>query len=312
VALVTETNVPHADNIAYFGDGTNEAQLVYNFSLPPLLLHAFHSGDAQILMRWAASLTLPSPQTTFFNFLASHDGIGVTPARGLLSDAQVEALAQRVLALGGHVSYRSNPNGSQSAYELNINYLDALGNPAEPHAPPEPLARRFLAAQAIMLALRGVPGVYFHSLFGSHGWPAGVQASGRHRTINREKLQRDQLEAELADPGTLRYQVFHAYMQLLQQRGAHAAFHPAGEQQVLDLHPAIFALLRSAPDRGEHVLCLHNVSDRAVSFPVALQALPAAFRQPATDLIAGRQLAPQHGQLHVNLESYQTAWYLAR
>ena len=129
VVLITETNVPHEENISYFGDGFNEAQMVYNFSLPPLTLHTFHTADATVLTEWAAALETPSAATTFFNFLASHDGIGVTPARGLLSDAEVRAIAQRVEALGGFVSYKNNPDGSQSAYELNINYLDALGDP---------------------------------------------------------------------------------------------------------------------------------------------------------------------------------------
>ncbi|MCI0399472.1 MAG: sugar phosphorylase, partial [Chloroflexi bacterium] len=75
-SLITETNVPHQDNIAYFGDGANEAQMVYNFSLPPLVLHAFHSGQATTLATWARGLDLPSAQASFFNFLASHDGIG--------------------------------------------------------------------------------------------------------------------------------------------------------------------------------------------------------------------------------------------
>ncbi|MBK9613826.1 hypothetical protein [Candidatus Amarobacter glycogenicus] len=136
MALITETNVPHEDNIAYFGNGRTEARLVYNFSLPPLTLHAFHNGRADILATWAQTLALPSDRTTFFNFLASHDGIGLTPARGLLPETAVSDMAARVLRLGGQVSYRANPDGSQTAYELNINYLDAL---ADPDAPDEPI-----------------------------------------------------------------------------------------------------------------------------------------------------------------------------
>ncbi|MCP5097342.1 MAG: sugar phosphorylase, partial [Chloroflexi bacterium] len=131
VILITETNVPHDENVAYFGNGRNEAQLVYNFSLPPLTLHAFHTGNAKTLSQWASTLTTPSDETTFFNFLASHDGIGVTPARGLLSDDEINQMAQRVEALGGFVSYKNNGNGSKSAYELNINFLDALGDPEQ-------------------------------------------------------------------------------------------------------------------------------------------------------------------------------------
>ena len=177
VLLVTETNVPHAENISYFGNGYNEAQMVYNFSLPPLLMHAIHTGNATYLNQWAATLETPSDRTTFFNFCASHDGVGVTPARGILPAAEIEKMAERVEALGGRVSYKTNSDGSQSAYELNISYLNGLGVP-EAEESDGLKAKRFLLSQAIMLALRGVPGIYFHSLFGSENWEAGIEASG--------------------------------------------------------------------------------------------------------------------------------------
>ncbi|MEJ2749083.1 MAG: sugar phosphorylase, partial [Anaerolineae bacterium] len=271
VVLITETNVPHEDNVSYFGNGRNEAQMVYNFSLPPLTLHAFHTGNAEVLSRWADSLTLPSDQVTFFNFLASHDGIGLTPARGILDDTAVTAMANRVQKLGGRVSYKNNPDGSQSAYELNVNYLDALGHP-EKDEPVELIARRFLASQAIMLALRGVPGIYFHSLFGSRGWPEGVKQSGRARTINRQKLHHDQLVSELADETSLRHYVFSGYANLLHQRTTHPAFHPNGEQEIVFAHEAVFTLWRRAADGDTAVLCLHNVSNQAQTLNTPVDA----------------------------------------
>ncbi len=297
VALITETNVPHEENISYFGNGRNEAQMVYNFSLPPLTLHAFHTGNAETLARWAATLTLPSDEATFFNFLASHDGIGVTPARGILDETAVTAIANRVKALGGHVSYKNNPDGSQSPYELNINYLDALGDPDAPDEPIELVARRFLASQAIMLALRGVPGIYFHSLFGSRGWPEGVAESGRARTINREKLRRERLERELSDEKSLRHHVFSGYANLLRQRTTHPAFHPNGEQEILNLHPALFALRRASVD-GDVLLCLHNVANEVVDV-----ALPEGR---FTDLLTGIEFAGD-----VAIRPYQILWLQA-
>ena len=118
VILITETNVPHADNVSYFGNGTDEAQMVYNFALPPLVLHTFHTGNAQRLTNWAATLTTPSRSTTFFNFIASHDGIGVMPARGLLSESEIHELVRRTLAHGGKVSSKSNPDGSESRVRI--------------------------------------------------------------------------------------------------------------------------------------------------------------------------------------------------
>jgi glycosidase len=303
VLLITETNVPHQDNLSYFGDGVNEAQLVYNFALPPLVLHSLRTGRATELAAWAAGLQLPSNRVTFFNFLASHDGIGLNPARGLISPADIDALVEQTLKHGGLISYKHNPDGTRSPYEMNISYFDALSDPAGE----EPLARsvdRFMAVQAIMLSLAGMPGIYFHSLFGSRGWPEGVALTGRSRTINRQKFQRAELEQELADPDSLRHAVFQRYAALLRVRAASPAFNPYGEQQVLDGGPSIFALLRTAPAGDARVLCLQNVSGEPA---VAALELGTIFGRVAgvRDIITGEPVALS-GPLH--LEAYQTLW----
>lgn len=266
VLLVTETNVPHLDNVSYFGDGTDEAQLVYNFALPPLVLHSFATANAEKLTQWARSLTLPSDRVTFFNFLASHDGIGLNPARGILSGAEIEALVARTLAHGGLISYKNMPDGARLPYELNINYLDALSDPAR-REPAELAARKFLAAHAILLSLQGVPGIYFHSCFGSRGDRAGAEASGIARRVNRQKLGLEQLETELAEPDSLRRRVFNGCREYLCLRRRHAAFDPRGGQQVLALDSRVFALRRTSPDGSDRMWCLHNVSDETVSVP---------------------------------------------
>ncbi len=259
VQIVTETNVPHEENNSYFGNGDNEAQIVYNFALPPLVLHTFQTGNATELTNWASSLKLPSNRTTFLNFLASHDGIGLNPVRGLLNDADIDCLVTKTLTHGGLISYKQNPDGTQSPYEMNINYFDALSDPTSD----EPLdlqVKRFMAAQAIMLSLNGIPGIYFHSMFGSRNWNEGVTKSGRYRAINRQKLEIELLENDLNDPLSLRLQVFMRYKQLLLRRSSSSVFHPHGGQKVLDLGPGVFAVLRSSPDGDQKVLCLQNVT----------------------------------------------------
>ena len=270
VRLITETNVPHSDNISYFGDGTNEAQLVYNFALPPLVLHSLATGNAEKLTRWAASLRLPSDQTTFFNFLASHDGIGMNPARGILSQAEIDALVARATAHGGFVSYKHNSDGTKSPYELNITYFDALSNPAADEPLPTQV-NRFLVAHAIMFALVGVPGIYFHSLFGSRNDRAGAETSGIHRRINRQKLSRAELDAELAEAGSLRAQVFAGLSGLLQQRRASRAFAPSARQRLLELDARVFAVVRESADGAARMLCLHNVSNETVVLPAGTE-----------------------------------------
>ena len=306
VRLITETNVPHQDNLSYFGDGTDEAQLVYNFALPPLILHTFLSGSALPLSNWVKSLHLPSEQVTFFNFLASHDGIGITPCKGLIPDADYQALVERILAHGGNVSYKNNPDGSRSPYELNINYFDALSNPHSPE-PLEIAVARFLAAHAIMLCLVGVPGIYFHSLVGSRSWFAGVEQSGRYRTINRQKLSLLQLERELEDDNSIRSRVYSGLSMLLGIRRLHPAFAPHAEQYVLDYGDGCFALLRVSEDQGESILCLHNVRAKTVQLEMQPEQLWNFSDSRLVDLISGQDFQGTNN-LTLTLLPYQICW----
>jgi glycosidase len=308
VLLITETNVPHLDNISYFGDGTDEAQMVYNFALPPLILHTFGAGHAGALSRWAATLATPSPATTFFNFIASHDGIGVMPARGLLDEAELKAIVDRTLAHGGRVSYKHNPDGSQSPYELNITLFDALNDPARPD--PELDLRRFLASQFIMLSLAGVPGIYIHSLFGSRNWHDGLARTGRARTINRRKFDRTSLELELADPDSPTSRVFAAYRALLEVRRAHRAFHPNSGQRVLAVGASVFALVRQALDDSQTILCLANVTGQPLQASVELSAVglrAGGWR----DLLTSRHYSAFAGRLEIALDAFECFWLMA-
>jgi len=312
VLLISETNVPHAENLSYFGDSlpdtgsTDEAQLVYNFTLAPLVLHAFHAGNATRLTTWAKTLKTPDPGATFFNFIASHDGIGIMPANGILTGDEVQALIDHTLAHGGRVSYNANQDGSRSVYELNITLYDFLNDPETPQDDLD--IRRFLASQAILLSLAGVPGIYIHSLFGSRNCQACFAESGRARSLNREKFHRRSLEAILADPATHQHRVFEGYRHLLRLRREHPAFHPAGEETILSLHDALFAVVRIAPAGDETLLCLINVSDSSHTIQIDLTAgnLPPAMAW--RDLIGGDVYTPKNGQLTIHLPAYGVLW----
>jgi len=315
VILITETNVPHQENVSYFGNGSDEAQMVYQFSLPPLVLNAFLSGSAHHLSEWAATLETLSDTTTFFNFLASHDGIGVRPVEGILNRSEVQSLVERTLAHGGFVSYKTNADGTQSVYELNISYFDAL---SDPHAA-EPLdlqARRFLASQAVILSLAGVPGIYVHSLFGSRSYHAGVEQTGRYRSINREKFRRGELERELADSSSLRHKVFYPYLHLIRTRAVQRSFHPNGAQQVLSSisgDEPLFTLVRTSPDGDEKVLCIHNVSDAAQPFRANLKALSIRHASALVDIISGTSYPVDAGDdLKLTVGPYQVLWLKAQ
>ncbi len=304
VMLVTETNVPQIENLSYFGDGNNEAQFVYNFSLPPLVLYTFQTGTARILSQWASELNLPSKHTAFFNFLASHDGVGLNPLRGILPEAEIDELAHSMELRGGLISYKNNADGTQSPYEVNINYLDALSIPGEPV---EMAISRFISAHAILLAFAGMPGIYFHSLFGSHGWPEGAAQTGRNRSINREKLNRDILQSQLDDRNSMRAQVFGRLSHLIAIRASHSAFTPYGTQRVLECNPGVFALLRVNPNEKRSVLCLHNVSNEPLEIKVDLALTPLERLNNLKDLISGENY--NSGKTNsLLLLPYQSVW----
>ncbi|MEL4504619.1 sugar phosphorylase [Luteococcus sp. H138] len=275
VSIITETNVPHAENVSYFGDGHDEAQLVYNFALPPLVLHSLQTADGTALSRWASSLAAPSADTCFFNFLASHDGIGVRGAEGILTPEELTQLARRVEEHGGLVGYRTAPDGTALPYELNSNLFDAINRP-DADEPLDVQVRRFMTAQSIMLSLPGVPGIYLHSLVGSRGWPEGVAQTGMNRTINREKLDAEVLLPELADPTHRRGMVIGEYRRLLRVRASLTAFSPDAPSEVLDVHPGLFAIRRGTEPP---VVCIHNLTPQAITVPC-----------PGTDIISGQRL----------------------
>ncbi|MDC7237086.1 MAG: alpha-amylase family glycosyl hydrolase [Sphaerochaetaceae bacterium] len=257
VKIITETNVPHKENISYFGNGYNEASMVYNFPLPPLTLYTFLKSDATVIKKWAASLELPSDKVTFFNFLASHDGIGLLPAKGLVDDSDVKLMAQKVQELGGFVSYKMEEDGNKSPYEMNINFFDALKISGEVNQDLE--VKRFLASQSILLSLKGVPGIYIHSLIGSRNWIEGVKLQNSNRAINREKIELNHLEEKINDPTSLRNHILNGYKELLNLRINNKCFSPKANQKIIEnIDKRVFALERY--HENESVLCLTNVS----------------------------------------------------
>ncbi|HGP4137437.1 TPA: sugar phosphorylase, partial [Enterobacter roggenkampii] len=255
--IITETNVPHKDNVSYFGNGENEAQMVYQFSLPPLVLHAVHSQDVSTLRQWAASLALPSTKTTWFNFLASHDGIGLNPLRGILPESEILSLVEKLQTEGALVNWKNNPDGTRSPYEINVTYLDALST-RESHDSER--ISRFILAHAVLLSFPGVPAVYIQSILGSRNDYDGVERLGYNRAINREKYAAGQIDCALEDKNSLRYQVYSVLSQLIVLRRAEKAFHPDSEAYFSTSGKHVLKIVRVA-DCGEKITALFNFSD---------------------------------------------------
>ncbi|ENI9072318.1 sugar phosphorylase [Listeria monocytogenes] len=288
--IITETNVPHEENISYFGDGENEANMVYQFPLPPLVLHTFTCHDTTKLSKWAKSISQVSSTATYFNFLASHDGIGMRPAIGILSDEEINSLVQKAVQNGGQVSYKDNADGTQSVYELNINYGEALQNLDE-DTTEELVTKKIIAAHSILLTLQGVPAIYYHSLLGSKNDLVGYEESGINRRINREKLEKNQLVHEL-ETDTYRQTIFTSLKKLVQIRRNHAAFSPFAIQEILDLGPDVFAIKRESEE--ECIYGIINVTSHDIRKTLAFSG---------TNLLTNQPVASE-----LDLTAYEVVW----
>jgi len=292
--IITETNVPHEENITYLGNG-DEAHMIYQFPLPPLTMFTLQSGNATKLSQWAKSLesTRLNEYNTYLNFLASHDGIGLRPVEGILDENEKELLIKTVIENGGRISYKTNKDGSASPYELNISYMDGMTNSSKPK---EERFRRFIAAQAVMLSMKGIPGIYYHSLLGSGNWPEGVEISGINRRINRQKLDYNSLTDQLDDKSSLRNMVLTAHKRLLEIRSRHSAFSPFAHQKVLDFSPSVFALERYNPDTEEKIIAVINVTDKSVKLDDPVKGV---------DLLGSGNF-----ETITKMKPYQIAWIL--
>lgn len=289
--LITETNVPHEENISYFGEGGEEADLVYQFPLPPLVLHGILTGDAAILTRWAASLekTPPPAGCTYFNFLASHDGIGMRPTESFLDDEARGIMVRHTQDQGGMVSYKTNLDESESVYELNISYFDALHQEGDSQARH---IRKFLTAHGILLAFKGVPGIYIHSLLGSEGDYEGARVSGIPRRINRAKIDEHELEKALGEPETMRSRIFTSMTSMLHLRRETDAFHPEAPQTVIRHDDRVLAFKRDGVT--SEVLVLANLSEDKVTIDAGFKGVDMISRE-------------KHGA-QVSMTPYQIIW----
>lgn len=255
--IITETNVPHKDNISYFGDGENEAQMVYQFSLPPLVLHAVHHQDVRALCQWATSLTLPSRKTTWFNFLASHDGIGLNPLRGILPESDILSLVEKLQQEGALINWKNNPDGTRSPYEINVTYLDALSTR---DCDDNNRVARFILAHAVLLSFPGVPAIYIQSILGSRNDYDGVERYGYNRAINRKKYVAGEMDRALDVNNSLRHKVYHALTKLIAVRRSEKAFHPDSKVVFDTASKHVLKIVRAA-DNGECITGVFNFSD---------------------------------------------------
>ena len=299
--IITETNIPNTQNLTYFGNA-NEAHGIYNFSLPPLLLNTLLTGSCLYLKRWLMSMPPPQDGTMYFNFIASHDGIGLRPAEGLLSDTEIDNLIHTVEDFGGKISWRTTDSGEQKAYEMNISLYDALQGTVK--GKDNWNFERFICAHAIMFGLEGIPGIYIHSLLGTKNDYDNLAKTHHSRSINRHRWDEDKLIAALSDDTLHHAKVLSTLKSLLELRISQSAFHPNATQFTLHLGLQLFGFWRQSKDRKQSIFCVSNVSDQPVELPLC--ELNLIITNSWTDLISGIEVTQLSEPLE--LQPYQTVW----
>jgi len=305
VALITETNVPHEYNVSYFGDGTDEAHMIYNFALPSLVLFTFYNGNAAVISQWAEKLETPSPLATYFNILDTHDGIGLMGARGILSAEEIDLVLREAEKRGAYISYRTTDKGTEEPYEINATWWGVLnGDDIDDR---ELQVKRYLASRSIALVLKGVPGIYVHGAIGTPNNHERVRSTGVKREVNRGLIDSATIKRELRDPQSRLSHITRRGNHLYALRTGHRAFHPRGEQRILSIDPEVFAVLRTSPEEDERILTLVNVTERERAVEIALDSLgiPGEYW---TDLISGQRIEVPGGRLKITLEPYDILW----
>lgn len=288
--IITETNVPHMENISYFGNGNDEANQVYQFTLPPLTLYTFTVNNSKKLTEWAKTINTVSETATYFNFLSSHDGIGLRPVEGILTEDEKQILVDKVLKNGGRINYKQNIDGTQSPYELNIVYQDALLN-LEEDIDESVQVQKILASHSLLLSVVGVPAIYYHSLLGSRNDYKGLEESGINRRINREKLEYDRICKELEEDSR-RKAIFEGTKKLIEIRQQEKAFSPYAPQEILDLDERVFSLKRINGD--EEIVFIVNVTNKDVNLE--------------TDFIGKDLLTQKEINRKIALKPYEYLW----
>ncbi len=296
--LLTETNVPQKENFSYFGK-SDEAHMIYQFSLPPLLLHALYTGNSTKLSKWAEKAFDAPTGCTFLNFTASHDGIGLRPLQGLVPSGELEELCEHVKNSGGLISSKKNSDGSESPYELNITYFDALKSTKQ--GADSYQAERFCCSQTLMMELRGMPAYYIHSLLASSNNQKGLEESGQARTINREKLEYEDVVQFLKEDN-IRSKVFRNLIKGIRVRKGEALFHPDVPQRIHEADKRLFVCERYDEDKDNVIFCLSNISKEEVSADLHFVRDKNA---KWIDLLTGKEINLQQG---IILQAYECYW----
>ena len=306
VALITETNVPHEDNISYFGNGHDEAHMVYNFALPPMVLHTFYREDTTEITRWVQTLKNPSNTATFFNMLDTHDGVGLMGVKGILPQEYIDFIVQSAKERGALISYKMTANRTEEPYEINTTWWSAInGDDGD-----EDLAfqvKRYCASRSIPLVIQGVPAAYVHGLLGTPNDHRLAKKTGVNRDVNRGTVNIGSLAEAFKDPQSKNslLRKYNTGLRLIHIK--QRAYHPHGDQRVLMISPSVFSVFRTSPEGNQHILAMTNVTNNSCEIEIP----PAELGVEETrwfDLVNKKEWQAKNKKLSITFEPYDVIW----
>ena len=258
--IVTETNLPEKENISYFGNA-DEANWIYNFSLPPLLIYSFLFENSSYLNIWNKNLPQTKKGNSYLNFIASHDGIGMRPIEGIINKDHKDKFIKRLKKNGSKFSYRKVQNKSKKVYEANITVFDALKK-SDNDPKGKFFLERFISAHSIMISFQGVPAIYFNSLFGTSNDEAKYIITGNKRDINRYRWGQQNIIDKLKDKKSKQSIFYKSITNLLEIRRKQKAFNPNALRYNIEFNSKIFCFKRVSIDKKQTILCITNLSSK--------------------------------------------------
>jgi sucrose phosphorylase len=260
--LITETNVPQKENLSYLIP-EDEADMAYNFPLPPLLLEAIITSRADILNSWICDWPELPETTTLFNFTASHDGVGLRALEGLMNEQRIKDLLINCEKRGGLVSHRRLSNGVDKPYELNISWWSAMEDPGRDSNRFQ--YERFLLTQLFVMSLKGVPAFYLPALLASENDIKNFSMTGQRRDLNREKFKSENLAAVFKNPESNANKNLRYLRSAMDVRAKLPQFHPQSQMECLSKSRSDIVVIKRGIG-SKAIFTIHNMTENKINY----------------------------------------------
>ncbi len=262
--LITETNVPEKENLSYIVKG-DEANIAYNFTLPPLLLESILTSQADLINDWLSNWTELPKHTSLLNFTSSHDGIGLRALEGIMDQTRIHNLLVESEKRGGLISHRRMTDGEDQPYELNISWWSAMSNAKGNSVNLQ--FERFYLSQIFVLSLKGVPAFYLPAILASSNDLDTFRKTGQRRDLNREKFEANRLTELLTNSNCPASKNISYLSHAISVRSKLKAFHPESPMKCLSSKVENHIIIQRGLN-NEKVYAIYNMTEKDLKIPI--------------------------------------------